>query len=160
MVCSQCGNNMEQQERFCSKCGKDSSAVQTAPRASQSSGARWEFHVKVLAWIFIVSAILIAIPGTIFFAFFGVFRHIVHAPMSWASPLWAFMLPMFLPVPVGIAAAGIGLLKYREWARILTLVLAVFLLMAFPFGTALGAYAFWVLLISDGSAAYKTHATA
>jgi hypothetical protein len=151
---------MEQQERFCSRCGKDSLAAQTAPRASQSSGARWEFHVKLLAWIYIVAAILLIVPGTILFSFFGISRHMFHGSFPLAGPMWALMIPLFLPIPLVIAAAGIGLLKYREWARVLTLVLAVFLLMAFPFGTALGAYAFWVLLISDGSAAYKTHATA
>lgn len=42
--------------------------------------------------------------------------------------------------------AGIGLLRLRPWSRILTLVLAVFDLMAVPIGTAFGLYAIWVLI--------------
>lgn len=42
--------------------------------------------------------------------------------------------------------AGIGLLKYRGWARILALVIAFLILIHFPLGTVLGVYAFWVLM--------------
>ena len=42
--------------------------------------------------------------------------------------------------------AGWGLLHYEEWARILTIVLSVLNLFAFPFGTALGVYGLWTLL--------------
>ena len=41
---------------------------------------------------------------------------------------------------------GIGLLKMREWARILTLVMGFLSLMAVPLGTALGIYTIWVLM--------------
>jgi len=42
--------------------------------------------------------------------------------------------------------AGIGLLQFRPWARILTLILSGFDLLHVPFGTLLGVYGFWVLL--------------
>jgi Ca2+/Na+ antiporter len=45
--------------------------------------------------------------------------------------------------------AGIGLLRLRPWSRLLTLVLAVFDLMAVPIGTAFGLYAIWVLVQED-----------
>jgi hypothetical protein len=45
--------------------------------------------------------------------------------------------------------AGIGLLRLRPWSRLLTLVLAVFDLMAIPIGTAFGLYAIWVLVQED-----------
>jgi hypothetical protein len=61
----------------------------------------------------------------------------------------------FVAMPGGILLAGIGLLKHREWARVLALILAGFMLIAFPFGTAIGIYAFWVLLSSEGSRSYK-----
>ncbi|MGA9115225.1 MAG: hypothetical protein WB626_00445 [Bacteroidota bacterium] len=41
---------------------------------------------------------------------------------------------------------GIGLLKYRNWARILILVLSVFDLFNIPIGTAVAIYSFWVLV--------------
>lgn len=39
----------------------------------------------------------------------------------------------------------IGLLKYKSWARILTLILGVFALFSFPIGTLIAVYTFWVL---------------
>ncbi|MBI3696140.1 MAG: hypothetical protein HY238_15045, partial [Acidobacteria bacterium] len=46
--------------------------------------------------------------------------------------------------------AGIGLLKLRPWARILTIVLSAIDLIHVPFGTALGLYGLWALLSKEG----------
>lgn len=40
---------------------------------------------------------------------------------------------------------GIGLLKYKSWARYLVLVLAILDLINIPIGTAIGVYSIWVL---------------
>jgi hypothetical protein len=45
--------------------------------------------------------------------------------------------------------AGWGLFAGKNWARPVTLVLAIFHLPNFPFGTALGVYSLWVLLQPD-----------
>ena len=42
--------------------------------------------------------------------------------------------------------AGYGLLKFRPWSRILTLILGFLNLVNIPFGTALGVYTIWVLM--------------
>jgi hypothetical protein len=42
--------------------------------------------------------------------------------------------------------AGIGLLKQKEWARILALILSALSLLEIPIGTIIGIYGFWVLL--------------
>lgn len=44
---------------------------------------------------------------------------------------------------------GIGLLRFRPWARILILIKSGFDLLSFPIGTALAVYAFWSLLHPD-----------
>jgi len=49
---------------------------------------------------------------------------------------------------------GAALRRYRPWARLLSLGLAVINLVLFPFGTALGAYALWVLLTDEGRRLY------
>ena len=41
---------------------------------------------------------------------------------------------------------GIGLLKWKSWARFLVLILAVLDLFNIPIGTALGIYTIWVLM--------------
>jgi hypothetical protein len=42
--------------------------------------------------------------------------------------------------------AGVGLLKFKPWARLLSLILSVFDLVNVPFGTALAAYTYWALI--------------
>ena len=42
--------------------------------------------------------------------------------------------------------AGVGMLKFRSWARILGIVVAILNLIHIPIGTAVGIYALWVLL--------------
>jgi len=44
--------------------------------------------------------------------------------------------------------------RYRPWARLLALGLAMINLVLFPFGTALGGYALWVLLKDEGRELY------
>jgi hypothetical protein len=45
--------------------------------------------------------------------------------------------------------AGIGLLKFKSWGRILGIVLCALCLLGFPLGTIFGAYGLWVLLSKD-----------
>lgn len=49
---------------------------------------------------------------------------------------------------------GAALRRYQPWARLLSLGLAVINLVLFPFGTALGGYALWVLLTDEGRRLY------
>ncbi|MGB7294853.1 MAG: hypothetical protein WBC70_04625 [Candidatus Aminicenantales bacterium] len=60
--------------------------------------------------------------------------------IAWVSSL--FFLVLALPQVI----AGLGLLKRKEWARILTLIVSFFHLISFPLGTALGVYSFIILL--------------
>jgi hypothetical protein len=59
---------------------------------------------------------------------------------AWAASL--FFLALALPQII----AGMGLLKRKEWARILTLIVSFFHLVSVPLGTALGIYSFIILL--------------
>jgi hypothetical protein len=43
-------------------------------------------------------------------------------------------------------AAGYGLINYKEWARVLGIVLSAINLINIPLGTIVGAYGLWVLL--------------
>ena len=115
-------------------------------------------HVKVLAVLYIVFGALGTLLGLGLMAllsFIGV-AGAASDPDAWmalpvlgitGAALGAFLLILSLP---GILA-GVGLLKYRPWARILTIVLSALNLMNFPFGTALGIYGLWVMLSDEGS---------
>ena len=56
--------------------------------------------------------------------------------------LMGFMILLSIPGLI----AGIGLLKRKEWARILTLIVSVISLLNFPLGTAIGVYSIWALV--------------
>jgi hypothetical protein len=115
-------------------------------------------HVKVLAWLFIAFGVLGSLLGLGLMALLGIIGVAGAAsdPDAWVAlpilgftgaALGVFMLALSLP---GIVA-GIGLLKFRPWARILTIVLSALNLMNIPFGTILGVYGLWVMLSDEGS---------
>ena len=53
-----------------------------------------------------------------------------------------FMFITCIPGLIG----GIGLLKKKNWARLLLLIISAIDLLNVPLGTALGAYSLWVLV--------------
>jgi hypothetical protein len=121
-------------------------------------GGPVDTHVKVLAFLYIVFGALGTLLGLGMMAhlsFIGV-AGAASDPDAWmalpilgitGAALGAFLLLLSLPGVI----AGIGLLKYRQWARILTIVLSALNLMNFPFGTVIGVYGLWVMLSDEGS---------
>jgi hypothetical protein len=124
-------------------------------------------HVKVLAVLHIVlSAIGILIALGLLVVFGGIASFLglsnaggmshdarVAVPILGAVGTLLFVLILALSIPGFIA--GFGLLKFRPWARILTIVLSALDLINFPFGTALGVYGFWVLLSVEGAKLFE-----
>lgn len=107
-----------------------------------------EQHLKITGWLQIANgAILIA------FALFGASILTIIGAVSGDGQAFAILTAIggVLAVVFGIMAlpsilAGWGLLNYKPWARVLTLVLSFLNLMSVPVGTAIGAYSIWVLL--------------
>jgi len=54
--------------------------------------------------------------------------------------------------------AGIGILKFRPWSRILGIALSAINLIHIPFGTLLGIYGLWVLLNRDSERIFSAGA--
>ena len=115
-------------------------------------------HVKVLAVLHIIFGVLGALFGLGLMALLGVIGVAGAAsdPDAWVAlpilgftgvALGVFMLAISLPGVI----AGIGLLKFKPWARILTILLSALNLINFPFGTILGVYGLWVMLSDDGA---------
>ena len=73
---------------------------------------------------------------------------VLALPILGGIGLLVFLLIAVFTAPCIIA--GIGLLKFRPWARTLTIVMSAFNLLNVPFGTALGIYGLWVLLSTEG----------
>lgn len=110
-------------------------------------------HVKVLAILMIVLSALGLMAALGLGAIFGIGAIATvasgDADAALAAPiigitgtvLTGFLLLMSLPGLI----AGWGLLSYKNWARIVAIVLCVLHLLNFPWGTAMGIYGLWVL---------------
>jgi len=112
-------------------------------------------HVKVLGVLQILLGVLGVLTAFAFLVMFGGAAGIVGASAKPEDA--AFVVPIIGVVGTGLSffilalsipgiVIGIGLLKFRPWARILGIVLSILLLIHFPVGTALGIYGLWVLL--------------
>ena len=113
-----------------------------------------EQHVKVVAILNIVYGGLGVLIALLVLLFFGGMAGVVHSDPSPDSDVGVaalgvigvvgFIVIALISVPAVIG--GIGLLKFREWARILLIVMSALNLINIPFGTALGVYGLWTLL--------------
>ena len=78
----------------------------------------------------------------------------IAAPSALAADVTAFAFGLLAIIALlwGVLhlAVGATLRAYRPWARLAALGLALINVVLFPFGTALGGYAGWVLLTEDG----------
>lgn len=82
------------------------------------------------------------------------------APLFLQPMLTAIGIFLLIKAALGIAA-GWGLIRRENWARILTVVLGFLALIHIPLGTALGIYTLWVLLspgVDDEYRAMAAHA--
>jgi hypothetical protein len=129
-----------------------------------------EQHVKILGILNIVWGAFGALCGLIILMVFGGAYGIVgsvafHKPeASVALPFIAIIggvisvLLLVLSAPSIIA--GIGLIFFRPWARILTIVVSILHLLNIPLGTALGIYGLWVLFSPRSEGLFATHTLA
>ncbi len=115
-------------------------------------------HVKVLGVLYIALSALGLLAALFISLIFGVASGIVGAnaephEVAIALPiigLTGTMLVVFLVIiSLPGLVAGIGLLRFRPWARILAIVMAVINLIHIPFGTIVGIYGLWVLFNKD-----------
>ena len=114
-------------------------------------------HVKVLAVLMIVVSALGLMAALGVGAIFGLGTMATiasgDAEAALAAPIvgmvGTMLTALLLITSVPGLIAGWGLLSYRNWARILAIVLCVLHLFNFPFGTAMGIYGLWVLFNKD-----------
>lgn len=112
-----------------------------------------ETHVKVLGWLNIVMGVLgLLVAIFVFVVLVGTGYLAVDEnafPVLMTVGILCAGFTALLSIPGVIA--GIGLLGYRPWARILALVLGVLNLFSVPIGTIVGVYTLYVLLDDDSS---------
>ncbi len=116
-----------------------------------------EIHVKVVGWLHIaLSALLLLVAGVVFLLVFG--GGLIsgdHTAIFVTFLVSIFVSGLLVLVAAPGLIAGIGLLQFKPWARILALVLAVFDLLNFPLGTLLGIYTFIALLSDQGARLFQ-----
>jgi hypothetical protein len=120
-----------------------------------------EKHVQLCGFLWIVHGSLILVGGL---AVFGLLFGLSFIPdmdtegttilrivgFSVGGLMWLLSVPKII--------AGFGLLKRKEWARILTLILSFLALLNIPLGTALGIYSFIILLKEETVQLFKAAA--
>ncbi|HET9216285.1 MAG TPA: zinc-ribbon domain-containing protein [Terriglobia bacterium] len=171
MHCTQCGVELVPDAKFCSGCGFALGGPQPAPPVVRTRD--WDLHVSVLGWLIIAHAAVTGLLGlAVMFGGQVAQQFVTNNPRVLDNadpdiPLEAFTLIGPITFLVGVLlliismpsiAAGIGLLRYRNWGRVLTLVLSVLRLLEFPLGTATAIYSFWVLLSRGGKSFFSERA--
>lgn len=114
-------------------------------------------NIKVLGWLHIVLGVLGLLIGCFVIAILmsaGLFsgERTAMVVLTIAGTFGAAMTLIFSAPGI---VAGIGLLQYRSWARVLALILAFFNLLAVPHGTVFGVYTLISLLNTEAAALFN-----
>jgi hypothetical protein len=154
MFCSGCGHTLAPGQAFCAQCGRPSAAVIPPIPGLQFQLESYAGKIRVLAifwFIYAGVALLTGFAGLAFIhaIFSGAFGNWMNGPMP---PLFMghFLLQfawIFLVARVALAVcAGWGLMQHAQWGRVVAIVAAVFCLLKFPFGMAMGIWTLVILL--------------
>ena len=124
-----------------------------------------EKHIKLIGVLNLVFGLMGLVACVICLVVFVGGFAILGAIEGEPFPIWlAGGIGALFTVIMAVAAlpnllAGYGLLKRRQWGRVLAIVVAVIDLPAFPFGTALGIYTLAILLHGDSQVLFSDHQT-
>ena len=121
--------------------------LELSPAEKEREKARMEEHVRILGILHIALSALGIIAAVIVFVVLvgsGIItgdEEVIFITRIVGIGVSGLLVLFSLP---GIFA-GLGLLKYESWARILALILGFINLINIPLGTILGVYTIWVL---------------
>ena len=118
-----------------------------------------EKHVKTLGVLWIAKGILGLFVGVIVFVVLvgvGFFASTTSGEevLTILSIIAIIAASVIVILSLPSILAGIGILKKRQWGRILGIIVAALNLVDVPLGTALGIYSFWVLLNDEAQALF------
>lgn len=112
---------------------------------------RMKKHVTIAAILQIVFGSLNVIGAMTMGLLFGFVDQFVDDPTA-IKVLGIISTPvivLLLVIGGAMIAGGIGMFSCRQWARVLTLVMAALGLLNIPIGTLKGVYIIWVLVQSE-----------
>src|SRR3954451_7909011 len=114
-------------------------------------------HIRILGWCFIVYSAIIVLVGlgigsvVMFGGMLSGDHEAIFITSAVGTAIAGFLIVLSLPGML----AGIGLLKFRPWARVVAIVVGVLHILSFPLGTLLGIYTLWVLLNVETEALFR-----
>jgi hypothetical protein len=113
-------------------------------------------HVKILGWLHIVMGILFLIVGLIVSAFliFGGVLSNDYDALTAFTIMAVFIGGLLTIIGLPGIIAGIGLLKRKNWGRILAIIVGLLNITNIPVGTAIGAYTAYILLMQETAPAF------
>jgi len=106
-----------------------------------------ETHVKVVAVLHLIFSGMLLLVGlmVVILMVSGGLISGDKTVIAITSGLGLFFAMLFIVLSIPAIIGAIGTLKFRNWGRILLIIVGIFNLPGFPVGTALGAYTLWVL---------------
>jgi len=113
-------------------------------------------HVKIVGWLWIVNgvaSVLMAIIGLTVINWPGMIPEARDSILASTGALC-----FFLPGIIAYVVTGYGLLKYKSWARILAIILAILNLILFPIGTLIGIYTLVIMFNKETEALFRGEA--
>lgn len=116
-----------------------------------------ETHVKVLGLLQIILGVIGIVIALFVLLMFGGIAGLVAATGEEGSEIavpvigliGTFAVTFLLVLAIPGLIVGVGLLKFRPWARILGIIMSILLIIHFPLGTVVGVYGLWVLLTGE-----------
>lgn len=166
MYCSACGRALNAGESACPQCGRPVAPTVPIP-GLQFEVERYASKIKTLSvfwFIYAALGFILGIAGLTFAkAFFsGGFGPWAngpwpHGPMPpfFANPMFLHFIWLILLLRCLLAfAAAWGLMEHAQWGRLVAIIVAIFSLIKFPFGTALGIATLIILLGYRNSTLY------
>jgi hypothetical protein len=109
-----------------------------------------EQHVPILGWVHIISGVFFLVIGVGLFLLLssiGLFAVGGDPDAQVVLPIVGLCVGgLMFVLALPLVLAGWGLLKRKNWARVLSLIVAIINIFNVPIGTAIGVYTLYVLL--------------
>lgn len=116
-----------------------------------------EIHVPVVGWLYVFCNALFLLTGAFLLVLLGGIGLFVDEPVATQILVLtgAALIVSFSLLALPGLIAGFGLVARKAWSRILAMVVGFIGLTAFPIGTILGLYAFYILLQDEAHAYFS-----
>jgi hypothetical protein len=159
MFCDKCGTEVQSDQRFCTRCGREFSGATVAgyPRRGR---VRVQEHIRLIAILWFALSAFNAVGALVLYVLANtLFLHLHEGsgPPPWLHPFLSFIAILILAKAAAGFTIGWGLLQREPWSLIFTIILAFLVLFFFNDTTTTEIYTLWVLLPAESDLEYRQH---